>query len=80
MAAGNSYTSGYKNKSGQNKPYASDPDSSVLSYPSAMPGTVAVASVNNAERRRIQSGRWHGHSLYRGEQPKLLGLPEVLGA
>ena len=49
MAAGNSYTSGYKNKSGQNKPYASDPDSSVLSYPSAMPGTVAVASVNNAE-------------------------------
>ena len=49
MAAGNSYTAGYKNKSGQNKPYASDPDSSVLSYPSAMPGTVAVASVNNAE-------------------------------
>ena len=49
MAAGNSATSGYKNKSGYNKPFASDPDSSVLSYPSAMPSTVAVASVNNAD-------------------------------
>lgn len=49
MAAGNSYTSGYKNKSGKNKPFASDPDSSVLSYPSALPETVAVASVNSAE-------------------------------
>ena len=50
VAAGNSTTSGYHNKSNANLPYATDPDSSVISNPSSIPEAFAVASVNNAER------------------------------
>ena len=50
VAAGNSYTSGYKNKSGANLPFSSDPDSSIISSPSSLASAVSVASINNNER------------------------------
>ena len=48
-AAGNSYSSAYSNKSGKNKPYASDPDAGTLSEPASYGSTLAVASVNNQD-------------------------------
>ena len=48
-AAGNSYSSAYSNKSGKNKPYASDPDVGTLSEPASYGSTLAVASVNNQD-------------------------------
>ncbi len=51
VAAGNAYSSAYANKSGKNLPYASDPDSSVISSPAAFTDSFAVASVNNSERK-----------------------------
>ena len=47
-AAGNEYTAGYGNLSGKNLPFASDPDSSVLSEPSSFSSVVSVASVDNS--------------------------------
>lgn len=51
VAAGNAYSSAYQNKSGSNLPYASDPDSSVMSTPAAIDDAFAVASVNNSATR-----------------------------
>ena len=50
VAAGNSTTSALGNKSGQNLPYASDPDSSIISSPAADVDSFAVASIDNSER------------------------------
>ena len=47
-AAGNHHTAGYGNLSGKNLPFASDPDSSVLSEPSSFSSVVSVASVDNS--------------------------------
>ena len=48
-AAGNSYSSAYSNKSGKNRPYATDPDAGTLSEPASYSSTLAVASVNNQD-------------------------------
>ena len=48
VAAGNAYSSGYGNQSGANKPYASDPDSGIVSSPSTSVSSLSVASVNNS--------------------------------
>lgn len=47
VAAGNAYSAAYANQSGQNLPYASDPDSGVVSNPAALQDAFAVASVDN---------------------------------
>ena len=51
VAAGNAYSAAYMNKSGSNLPYATDPDSSVMSSPAAIDDSFAVASVDNAVRQ-----------------------------
>ena len=45
VAAGNAYSSAYANQSGENLPYAEDPDSSVISTPASVSSSLAVASV-----------------------------------
>lgn len=47
VAAGNSYSYGYNNQSGENKPYAEDPDNSVVSTPASVSSSLAVASVGS---------------------------------
>jgi len=49
VAAGNAYDAAYGNNSGQNLPYASDPDAEIVSSPASFDSSLAVASVNNAE-------------------------------
>ncbi|MCR5582576.1 MAG: leucine-rich repeat protein [Eggerthellaceae bacterium] len=49
VAAGNAYNAAYGNKSGENLPYATDPDAEIISCPAAFDNSFAVASVNNAE-------------------------------
>ncbi|WP_055426783.1 leucine-rich repeat protein [Bifidobacterium aesculapii] len=51
VAAGNATTSALGNRSGANLPYATDPDSSVISSPSSFVDSLSVASVNNAQRQ-----------------------------
>lgn len=46
VAAGNSYSAGKYNTSGKELPYASDPDSSIVSTPATVSGSFAVASMN----------------------------------
>lgn len=46
VAAGNSYSAGKYNTSGKELPYATDPDSSIVSTPATVPGSFAVASMN----------------------------------
>ena len=46
VAAGNSYSAGKYNTSGKELPYASDPDSSIVSTPATVSGSLAVASMN----------------------------------
>lgn len=49
VAAGNAATAASGNRSGKNLPFASDPDSSVISSPASFGDAFAVASVNNAQ-------------------------------
>ena len=46
VAAGNSYSAGKYNTSGKELPYATDPDSSIVSTPATVSGSFAVASMN----------------------------------
>ena len=46
VAQGNSYSSAYKNQSGKDLPYATDPDSSMASSPATVSSALAVASMN----------------------------------
>lgn len=46
VAAGNSYSAGKYNTSGKSLPYATDPDSSIISTPATVSGSFAVASMN----------------------------------
>ena len=46
VAVGNSYSAGKYNTSGKELPYASDPDSSIVSTPATVSGSFAVASMN----------------------------------
>ena len=46
VAAGNSYSAGKYNTSGEGLPYATDPDSSIVSTPATVSGSFAVASMN----------------------------------
>lgn len=48
VAAGNAYSAAYGNQSGENKPYAEDPDSGIVSSPSSSVSAFSVASVNNS--------------------------------
>lgn len=47
VANGNSYTSAQNNQSGENLPYASDPDYGIASTPATMSNALSVASVNS---------------------------------
>lgn len=47
VAAGNSYSSAYGNQSGQNLPFATDPDSSIVASPSTYASALSVASMAN---------------------------------
>ncbi len=49
VAAGNAYSAAYGNQSGENLPYATDPDSGIISTPSTLASAVSVASVNNQQ-------------------------------
>lgn len=51
VAAGNAYSAAYGNQSGQSKPYASDPDSGIVSSPSSLTSALSVASVNNSQAK-----------------------------
>ena len=48
-AAGNAFSNAYGNNSGQNKPFATDPDTGTLGEPASYQSTLAVASVDNQE-------------------------------
>ena len=48
-AAGNAFSNAYGNNSGQNKPFATDPDTGTLGEPASYQPTLAVASVDNQE-------------------------------
>ena len=48
-AGGNAFSSAYGNNSGQNKPFATDPDTGTLGEPASYKSTLAVASVDNQE-------------------------------
>ncbi|OUO96638.1 hypothetical protein B5F41_01535 [Gordonibacter sp. An232A] len=50
-AAGNAYSSALGNQSGSNLPYATDPDSSMISSPAAMGDAFAVASADVSAKR-----------------------------
>ena len=50
VAAGNSTNAAQGNKSGQNKPYATDPDYSIVSSPATYNSALAVASVNALDK------------------------------
>ena len=45
-ASGNAFSTAYGNNSGQNKPFASDPDTGTLGEPASYRSTLAVASVD----------------------------------
>ncbi len=45
-ASGNAFSTAYGNNSGQNKPFASDPDTGTLGEPASYLSTLAVASVD----------------------------------
>lgn len=47
VAAGNSYSSAYGNQSGQNLPFATDPDNSIVASPSTYASALSVASMAN---------------------------------
>lgn len=51
VAAGNAYSAAYGNQSGQSKPYATDPDSGIVSSPSSLASAFSVASVNNSQAK-----------------------------
>ena len=51
VAAGNAYSAAYGNQSGQSKPYATDPDSGIVSSPSSLTSALSVASVNNSQAK-----------------------------
>ncbi|WP_165777203.1 leucine-rich repeat protein [Bifidobacterium primatium] len=66
VAAGNAGTAASGNQSGKNLPYASDPDSSVISSPSSFGDAFSVASVNNAQPQSAflgPDGRAIGYNL-----------------
>ncbi len=46
VSAGNSFSSAYENQSGEDLPYATDPDSGVISSPSGVSSALSVASMN----------------------------------
>ena len=48
-AGGNAFSNAYGNNSGQNKPFATDPDTGTLGEPASYKSTLAVASVDNQE-------------------------------
>ena len=48
-ASGNAFSNAYGNNSGQNKPFATDPDTGTLGEPASYKSTLAVASVDNQE-------------------------------
>ena len=48
-AGGNAFSNAYGNNSGQNKPFATDPDTGTLGEPASYASTLAVASVDNQE-------------------------------
>ena len=48
-ASGNAFSNAYGNNSGQNKPFATDPDTGTLGEPASYTSTLAVASVDNQE-------------------------------
>ena len=48
-AAGNAFSNAYGNNSGQNKPFATDPDTGTLGEPASYKSTLAVASIDNQE-------------------------------
>lgn len=49
VAAGNAYSSALGNTSGENLPYATDPDSSTVGEPSTYSQALSVASIDNAQ-------------------------------
>lgn len=51
VAAGNAYSAALGNKSGVNLPYATDPDSAMISSPAAMDEAFAVASADVTKQR-----------------------------
>lgn len=68
VAAGNAYSAAYANQSGSNLPYADDPDSGIVSAPSALTSSVSVASVNNAQPKsafKAADGTVIGYDLMR---------------
>ena len=63
VAAGNAYSAGAYNQSGKNLPYAEDPDSSVISTPSSVSSSLAVASVGSTPLEiadKVETDSWAG--------------------
>lgn len=57
VAASNAFSAAYKNKSGRDLPYTSDPDSSTVGDPATFTESVAVASVETEGQRAGSAAR-----------------------
>ena len=81
VAAGNDSSAGRGNLSGKDLPFASDPDSSVLSEPASYASVVAVASVDNSLRHNgfQAAGKDIAYQRARGDDgikiPEITDLP-----
>lgn len=71
VAAGNSYSYGYNNQSGENKPYAEDPDNSVVSTPASVSSSLAVASVGSDPLEVVDGGDGEGRYLTASDGTKV---------